>query len=361
MDNFIEQINSLSKRVKKIVDNLSTEEATKTSIIMPFFQILGYDIFNPEEFLPEYTADVGIKKGEKVDYAIMENGQPLILIEAKSANQKLEKHDSQLFRYFGTTPAKFAILTNGINYRFYTDLVEQNKMDATPFFEFNLLEPRENLILELAKFRKKDFDVNDILNTASELKYTGEIKQVLQKQWENPTEEFIAFIISEIYSGKKTKSVIEKFQPLVKKSLRQFINDQVNDKLKAALANTDEDQNQAQSTTDINEGNENNGQEIEETPKVITTEEEIEGFVISRFLLKDVVESDRVYYRDNLSYFNILLDDNIRKWICRLGLNSNSSKYIQFNDENRTVFTIEKVSDIEKYKDHFVSVVKKFL
>ncbi|KZE97710.1 hypothetical protein AVP43_00332 [Geobacillus stearothermophilus] len=100
MDHFIEQIQTLSKRVNRLKNTIATEEATKTSIIMPFFQVLGYDIFNPEEFLPEFTADVGIKKGEKVDYAIMIDGKPVILIEAKAANQKLDKHDSQLFRYF---------------------------------------------------------------------------------------------------------------------------------------------------------------------------------------------------------------------------------------------------------------------
>ena len=135
---FEENLKNLITRIKSMKNSISTEEATKTSIIMPFFQILGYDVFNPVEFIPEYTADVGIKKGEKVDYAICLNDKLTILIEAKSINQQLEKHDSQLFRYFGTTAAKFAILTNGLIYRFYTDLDEQNRMDSTPFFEIDL-------------------------------------------------------------------------------------------------------------------------------------------------------------------------------------------------------------------------------
>lgn len=154
MDNFIDQLKALSNRVDKIKNSITTEEATKTSLVMPFFQILGYDIFNPEEFTPEFTADVGIKKGEKVDYAILNKGEPVILIEAKSVNEKLERHDSQLFRYFGTTTAKFAILTNGITYRFYTDLDEENKMDASPFFEFDIVNLKESAIPELAKFKK---------------------------------------------------------------------------------------------------------------------------------------------------------------------------------------------------------------
>ena len=137
---FIDQIKQFAKRVETLRDSIQTEEATKTSIIMPFFAMLGYDVFNPLEFTPEFIADVGIKKGEKVDYAIIKNGEPVILIEAKSTNKKLERHDSQLFRYFGTTKAKFAILTNGITYRFYTDIEETNKMDKEPFLEFNIIK-----------------------------------------------------------------------------------------------------------------------------------------------------------------------------------------------------------------------------
>lgn len=119
---FIDQVKQFAKRVEGMKDTIQTEEATKTSIIMPFFSLLGYDVFNPNEFIPEFTADVGIKKGEKVDYAILSDGSPVILIECKWIGEPLEKHDSQLFRYFGTSKAKFAILTNGLIYRFYTDL-----------------------------------------------------------------------------------------------------------------------------------------------------------------------------------------------------------------------------------------------
>jgi hypothetical protein len=203
VDKFTDLIKSLSKRVQRIKESIHTEEATKTSAIMPFFQALNYDVFNPEEFIPEYVADVGIKKGEKIDYAIIHNGEPVILIEAKSINEQLTKHDSQLFRYFGTSKAKFAILTNGIHYRFYSDLEQQNRMDTAPFFEFNLLDIRDNQIAELFKFRKDTFNVDNILTTASELKYTREIKQFLEKQWENPSDEFIACRRSIPMSGRE--------------------------------------------------------------------------------------------------------------------------------------------------------------
>ena len=123
---FDEKIKDFIKRIKNLKQVITNEEATKTSLIMPFFSLLGYDVFNPNEFIPEYIADVGIKKGEKVDYAITIDNQVIILIEAKSVNENLKKHDSQLFRYFGTTTSKLAILTNGFEYKFYTDLEETN-------------------------------------------------------------------------------------------------------------------------------------------------------------------------------------------------------------------------------------------
>lgn len=351
MENFIEKIKSLSSRVTKIQESIQTEEATKTSIIMPFFQMLGYDVFNPEEFVPEFTADVGTKKGEKVDYAIMNSGNPIILIEAKSINEKLDKHDSQLFRYFSTTNAKFAILTNGVHYKFYSDLEEQNKMDRVPFFEINLLDIKDHQITELYKFQKGNFDIDDILNVASELKYSKEIVQYLQMQWVNPSEEFISPILTAIYPGKKTKQVIEKFTPLMKKSMKLFINDLINDKFKAALATTKDEVATTSESEQVSDK--------KPEPLIVTTNEEIEGYATVKILISGVVEPERVYYRDNQSYLNVLIDDNIRKWVCRLGLEGRK-KYIQFNDDNKSSATIETVADIMNYKEKLIEVAKKF-
>lgn len=148
---FNDVIKQFSERILSLKDTITTEESTKMSLVVPLFQLLGYDVFNPNEFCPEYIADVGIKKGEKVDYAILENGQPNILVECKSCSEQLDKHSSQLFRYFGTSPAKFGILTNGIIYRFYTDLEESNKMDLVPFLEIDMTNLKDSSINELKK------------------------------------------------------------------------------------------------------------------------------------------------------------------------------------------------------------------
>ena len=238
---FNEKIKQFSERVSMLKDTISTEEATKMSLIVPVFQILGYDVFNPLEFCPEYTADVGIKKGEKVDYAILEDGQPNILIECKSCSEQLDKHSSQLFRYFGTTPAKFGILTNGIVYRFYTDLEESNKMDLVPFLEIDMLSLKESSINEFKKFCKENFDRDKIFSTAEELKYSSLIKGVLAAEFEKPSDEFVRFILTNIYDGQKNQRIIEKFTPVVKKAFSSFVNEIVNNKISSALSKDSEE------------------------------------------------------------------------------------------------------------------------
>ena len=352
IDKFKEQLKQLGKRVTKLKDSIGTEEATKTSLIMPFFAALGYDLFDPTEFVPEFTADVGIKKGEKVDYAIVLDGVPTILIEAKSINEQLTKHDSQLFRYFGTTESKFGILTNGQEYKFFTDLDEPNKMDLTPFLTVDITKIKDTQIPELAKFHKENFDVDKITSSAAEMKYLNHLKTYLSKEMDNPTDDFVKYILGEIYDGVKTKQVIEKFQPIIKKGFNQFIAEKVNDKLNAALktsVTTDDDDPVVSetSTDDTKDG------------EIVTTPEELEAYTITKVVLKDTIPLDRLFYRDNRSYFNILLDDNIRRWILRVRFNANGMK-IELNDDNKSIIELERPMDIQEHASKIIAVAEKF-
>lgn len=347
---FTEAIKQFSERVAMLKDTISTEEATKMSLIVPMFQILGYDVFNPLEFCPEYTADVGIKKGEKVDYAILEDGQPNILIECKSCSETLDKHSSQLFRYFGTSPAKFGILTNGIIYRFYTDLEEANKMDLVPFLELNMLNLKDASINELKKFCKENFDKDKIFSTAEELKYSSLIKGVLSSEFESPSEDFVRFVLTNVYEGQKNQRIIEKFTPVVKRAFSSFVNEIVNNKISSALSKDTE---------------EPEVQEISEqlpVSKIVTTEEEIETFYIIRGLLAEVVDINDIVHRDTESYFGILYKDNNRKPICRINLDT-KNKQILIPDENKKFerFYIDSLNDIYKYKKQLIEVAKRYL
>lgn len=345
---FNEQLNNYSNRTQQLKSQLITEESTKTSLIMPFFQMLGYDIFNPLEFCPEYTADVGIKKGEKVDYAILKDGNPVILIECKSCNETLDKHSSQLFRYFGTTSAKFCILTNGIVFQFFTDLEEVNKMDLTPFLEINFENLKDYQINELKKFRKTDFDSDRITSTASNLKYTSLIKDFLQQQIDDPNDDFVKYVTGNVYDGSKTQKILEQFSPLVKKSFASLINELVNKKISSAL--------------DKNEDSESVEDEIIPKSKIITTEAEIESYYIIRGMLAGTCNVEDVTYRDTESYFGILFTNNNRKPICRLNLDR-KNKQLFIPDENKKYerIYIDSLNDLYKYKSRLIEVVKRYI
>jgi len=359
---FIDKIKQFSKRVDSIKDSLPTEEATKTSIIMPFFALLGYDVFNPDEFMPEYTADVGIKKGEKVDYAILSNGEPTILIECKWIGEKLDKHGSQLFRYFSTTKARFGILTNGRIYRFFTDLDENNKMDEKPFLEIDILNIKEAQVSELKKFHKSNFDVEKIFDVASELKYENEFKSVFANLLQNPSDDFVRLFLSDTYEGKFTQKVVDKFKPILKKSLNTYITELMNDKIKTALGTQDDAVPNNVDITSQEHTQEQIPESTEKESKIITTEQELEGYFIVKNLVKDIVDINDITYKDNERYMAILYKAKTTKWICRFYFNT-STKYLAIPDENKKEekIVIQNVYDIENYKDKLAASVSRFI
>lgn len=349
---FKDQIKQLAERVEKVKSQIQTEEATKNALIMPFLQTLGYDVFNPSEVVPEFVADLGIKKGEKVDYAIIINEMPSVLIECKHISEKLDPHNSQLFRYFHVTKAKFGILTNGINYRFYTDLIEPNKMDEKPFLEFNITEIKDNQIEEVKKFHKSYFDIGIIFSAASELKYTTEIKSFIHNEFSNPSDEFIRYFAKQVFSGILTPKQMALFTPMVKKSLSQFISDQITDRLKSAL---DLESTPEKNATELPKVE----LQIEDENKIVTTQEEMESFYIIRAILRREINPERIHYRDTQSYFNILLDDNKLKTICRIYLNG-TKKYIGLIDESKkeSKQEITTLNDIYKYEQEILNTIK---
>jgi predicted type IV restriction endonuclease len=348
---FKDQIKQLGDRVSKLKDQIQTEEATKNAFIMPFLQTLGYDVFNPLEVVPEYITDIGTKKGEKIDYAIFKDGSPTILIECKHWAQNLNLHDGQLLRYFHVSKAKFGILTNGVTYRFYSDLVEPNKMDEKPFLEFNMNEIRDNQVEELKKFHKTVFDADSITNTASELKYTNELKHLLQQELANPSAEFVKHFARQVYPSVVTAKVLDQFTNLVKKSIQQHISELITERLKTALTKEDE-------KTKEQEVIQAEQLKADES-KVVTTDEELEGFMIVKTILRQKVGANRITHRDAQSYFAILLDDNNRKTICRLYLNGSKKYFVTLDEQKKEVKNeIISLDDIFSYSEVLFKIVE---
>ena len=315
---FIDQIKAISQQIQHLKTQIHNEQATKSAFIMPFIQALGYNVFNPVEVAPEFTADVAGLKGEKVDYAIMMDDQPIILIECKCCREDLEhpKHSSQLHRYFHVTDAKFSVLTNGIIYRFYTDIEKSHIMDNKPFFEFDMLNFSDSAVNELKRFSKASFDPDELGDVARNLLYTKETKRLMAEQLTNPSPEFVKFFASQVYAGKMMASVVEKFTEITKRSLKEFINERITDRLKSAIALPEEAPETAPLEENQDLGNPTDAA-LEEN-SVITTEEELEGFYIIKAILREVVDVGRIQYKDTKSYFGINLDGKVTNTICRL-------------------------------------------
>jgi hypothetical protein len=354
---FIEVLQNISSKIIKQKDLINTEEATKTAFVMPFISALGYDVFDPSEVVPEFTADVGIKKGEKVDYAIKQDGKIIMLFECKCCNASLDdRHASQLYRYFSVTEARIAVLTDSIVYRFYTDLEESNKMDSKPFMEFNMLDIQEPLVAELKRLTKQAFNLEAILTVASELKYTREIKRILNDQLNAPSEEFVRFLAAQVYSGKLTLAVREQFAGITKRAFAQFINERITERLRSAMGEPDLAA-ETKSETDNPDDNQSVASASGSESRIVTTEEELQGYQIVKAIVCSVLDAERIGYRDTISYFGILCDDNNRKPICRLHFNG-KQKYIGILDTNKNEekVPINNLNEIYKQADRLKAI-----
>ncbi len=347
---FQNSVKKLSERIKSNLSKVSTEEATKTSFILPLLNCLGYDIFDPSVVIPEFTADIGKKKGEKVDYAIVVDDKPVILIEAKTHTEKLDRHKTQLERYFTVTDSKFGILTNGVEYQFYSDLKKPNVMDETPFLNINLLDLKDRDFKELEKFKAENFNIENILSMAGSKKYITGIKDIFKNEIKDPSDDFVKLFASRLTSKPIRQNVIEEFVIYSKQAFSEIINDLVSDKIdnfKNKISS--EDTLVTDTAKDVNDDG------------IVTTQEEMEGYFIIKSILAETIELKRIAIRDTKSYLGILLDDNNRKWICRLLFNT-KQKYIEVrvSDKESNKYPIEDLNDIFQHKDEIIKSVDIF-
>jgi hypothetical protein len=345
-----EKLRILSEKVRSHSSAMVTEEAVKTAIILPFLSALDYDIFNPHEVLPEFTADAVGKKGEKVDYAIKVDGVIRILIECKPITTNLDKvHLAQLYRYFSVTDARFAILTNGRTFHFHTDLEAPNKLDERPFLTFDLSDLQSQLTHELRKFAKSEFSIDSILQSAHQLKYTSAIKKEIASQMEAPSEDFVRLMTANLQLGRFTAAIRDQFTPMVKAAFKEVIRDTVQARLSTALADTE--------SVDVTSGN----QTMEAEEQTVTTDEEREGFMIVRAIVRDILRPTRVVMRDQKSYCGILVDDNNRKPLVRLNFNR-GVKYIGlFDKEQEERVKIGALEEIYEHADRIRSTAQVYV
>ncbi len=348
----IDHLQTLATRVQQTGSNLKNEEATKMALIAPFLHALGYDIFNPGEVMPEFSADLPlIKQGERVDYAILENGEPKILVEAKPFTSNLKTVEKgQLQRYFHATKARIGILSNGRLFHFYSDLDEPNKMDDTPFAEVDLLDLDNAPINELKKLSKAMFDIETLLSTAEKLKYLRGVKEEIKKELTSPSEWLVKEMATRIHSGKQvTARVKELFEPIVSEAITSYINDRIAERLKSAM--------QAEAKAEEDAKKEEPGQ-VDDANAVVTTQEELEGLYIVRAICANEIDPARLTEKDTKTYCNVLLDGNSWKAVIRLHFNGKKKSIEIFDDAEPRFAEVDGPSGIYQHADRVRAALK---
>ena len=346
------KLEQLHQRVDNLKEQIQTEEATKNAFIMPFIQILGYDIFNPIEVIPEFVCDIGTKKGEKVDYMIMKDGEPILVIECKHWKENADAHNSQLHRYYHVSKARFGILTNGIIYNFYTDLEKPNIMDEKPFLTINLDDLKDSSIKVLEKFTKTSYNLESILDSAESLKYIKAIRKEFETEIDNPSDEFIKLLVNRFFDRPLTANRLSIFREYTKRALTSSINESISSRLKSALSINENIHDAKTKENEVVDSIDENSES-----KVITTEDEIEGFQIVKAILREVISADRIAPRDTQSYFGVLLDDNNRKPLCRLHLNG-GKKYIELFHNGKDAGEKVQINSLDDIYNHKAELQK---
>ena len=337
-----QRLSQLSERSKQAEKLAGTEEATKTAVILPFIQALGFDVFDLSEVVPEFTADVGTKKGEKVDFAIKIDGEVAILIEAKPIGMALgQTQVSQLFRYFAVTRARVAILTNGKEFHFYSDTDQPNVMDKKPFLKVDIQNLSESDVTELSKFQKDLFEISTILEAASNQRYIKSAADFLRKELTNPSDDFVRFVAKTFYEGVLTKSAMDTMRPAVAAAMDEVLKTELSAKLGVAFGSSHA-HDEEQPLQNEKEGSGNG---------IITTEEELQAYMIVRAIGMQVIDINRITMRDSKSYCAIFADDNNRRPICRFYFNSKTNWQLGIFDENKqeVKHRIGALEDIYKF------------
>jgi hypothetical protein len=331
-----EDLRQLSEQVKKRQGHITGEEATKQALVLPFLHVLGFDIYDPTEIRPEYISDFAKKKSngqfEKIDYALYVKGELGIFVECKPIGAKPEDHDGQLSRYFNATQSvRVGVLTNGLCYRFFTDLQAPNIMDSEPFLEFNILSVTERDADMLKAFTKEGFNSATVQRYAEEVISMEKITKLVDELLRNPSEEFIRFILDnlKLVSGRITERVVERFTPIVKKSIQSALLGMMTKSIQQEIAPpappvaehlAPSTMNQRPLTADGSAGKENAPSPTRESAQVVTTEEELEIYRIASRLCEESSLKVPIKYKDTVSYFGINIGV-VTRWFLRVYTN----------------------------------------
>lgn len=358
---FIEKIRELSKKIEEQKSIVATEQAAKTAMVMPFLQLLGYDVFSASEVIPEYIADWGAKKGEKVDYAIKVGGRFVMLIECKPVNDKLDaSKESQLARYFTNIPeARIGMLTNGIVYKFYTDLNEPNIMDTEPFMTFDFGQINERIAYKLEMFTKEKITNTDsVTSDIIKLRNYSATSEIIFKELTEPSEDFVRHIIKQLpFKKMANEAAIAEFRTHIKKSIEQFEHNYFDEQIRKLQESARVEDTEKPAETQV-EAAKN---------QIITTVQEYQALSIVKTILFNIVPAEKVGIKDFEGYSNILFKIQGSPCIIRLFFNEaeQGKLFISFpaNEEYEKLgrISIKDIDSINNHSDKIITTVKKLM
>ena len=358
---FEDEIQAIAERIPGLQSqgNLDDEAKTKQYLVVPFLRALGYDDSVPSQVVPEFTADFPGRQGWKVDYALISGDQPIIIIECKDSKNKLTDV-STLGRYFPFTKAPIGILTNGILYKFFTEIDDNpNTMDINPFLEVNLEHLDLKAVEQLEQF-SRGFNVDERLAAASDRKIIDGMKNMLVQQHSQPEDNFLELFVRALHKGSYSQAARDRFRPLLQEASREFIKDRLDATFRAAQSFT--------TRIDEKRGPEQSGEPDESGKEIATTAQEWQAYDIVKAIVQDLVASDRVAIRDAHSYCAVLVDNNNRRPVCRFYFNGPQKRLGVFDGSradsgalNVRQYDIESLDDIHNYADQLREATRRYL
>lgn len=336
MEDFIHKLKHHIEHVKNVGQHCTTEETTKQALILPLLEILGFNPYDPTKVLAEFAADFpGVKVTERVDYALYCNNKPVMFIEAKQYSADLTNHAPQLSRYFNSSlGVTIGAITNGREWRFFTDLINTNVMDEKPFLTVDFTKSKPEDLTQLAEFKHDNFHAEKLRFFAEENQYIQQFKTVIKKCINEVDIDFVRFVAqqADVQRQLNTK-FLESIQPFVKQAVQQSISDTVVKGLSSPTIITAQpiEQKPIEEKKDlpivpdfiVNPDNE----------KIITTKEELEILRIVTALLPDY----ELTGRDTESYYSIICQGKNNRWLFRYDVNRkrHTIQFIVPMDESR--------------------------
>lgn len=330
MDNFVERLKSHIEHVKKVGGHCSTEETTKQALILPLLDILGFNPYDPTKVLAEFSADFpGVKVTERVDYALYCNGQPVMFIEAKSYATDLTNHAPQLSRYFNSSlGVTIGAITNGKEWRFFTDLINTNVMDEKPFLTIDFTKANPEDLTQLAEFKHDNFHAEKLRFFAEENQYIQQFKAVIKKSINDVDIDFVRYVAQQANIARQLNTkFLESIQPFVQQAVQQAISDTVVKGLSAPTIIT------AKPVEHVTQQLEAQAPATEvdfivnpDNAKIITTKDEQDLMRIVSELFPEI----DLEGRDTESYYSILYQNKTNRWLFRYDVNRKRPT-IQFN------------------------------